>query len=563
MTNRILLSLLFLALLLSACPKQIAPVDSRSVEVKAKEWSAQETAERDLNQLPEYAFAELNYFALVLSKIQNEWYSNQELQPEQALAAALASLPATTEGVAAELDADRGEVVVVVGDEEFRRARADRASWPDLLATLQEVAQFLDARLDPEVGRESIEFALVQGLVGSLDQHSAFYPPSMLNSVDGQDVSGEAGITVVQEAEGLRIVRVDEGGPAAEAGVSLGAALTTVDGQDLSGLSLEKLAGLLRGPTGSTVTLGLMTNGAASEATVKRARIVVPSTVATRLRAFGVVKVGGFLGRNTDDEVRQILQRWLEPESGDEPLGGVVVDLRGNPGGYLSEAFEIADLFVAGGPLFSLGTRGSGEESTQARRFGTKWEGPLVVLVNEETRSGAEVIAGALQAQGSGLVVGRRTNGSGAVRNVFDRGLGGAHLVLTIGQMMVEGKTLEGRGIWPDVELRPIRPNDLPAEAGMSTASAALHPIWRPPEWTSESPPGPLPPRWSFECLECFDADANAWPPSPEDILADPEILAAITLLTTRCTTSSKLRECLKAGAATALYPVLGEPDVR
>jgi len=559
--NRSLLFFLALALLLSACPKQIAPVDSRSAEVKVKEWLAQEAAERESN-LPGYAFAELNYFALVLSKVQSEWYSNQELQPEQALAAALASLPATTEGVTAELDADRGEVVVVVSDEEFRRARDDRASWPDALATLQEVAEFLDARLDPEVGRESIEFALIQGLVASLDQHSAFYPPGILNSVDGQDVSGETGLTVVQDAEALRIVRVHAGGPAAEAGVALGSALTTVDGQDVSGLSLKKLAGRLRGPIGSTVTLGLVTNGAASEATVKRARIVAPSIVATRLGAFGVVKVWT-LERNTHDEVRQILQRWLEPESGDEPLGGVVVDLRSNPGGYLQVAIEIADLFVAEGPLFSLGTRGSGEESTQARRFGTAWEGPLVVLVNEDTCSGAEVIAGALQAQGSGLVVGTRTNGAGAVRNVFDRGLGGAHLVLTIGQMMVEGKTLEGRGIWPDVELRPVRPNDLPAEAGVSTASMAIHPNWRPPEWTSEAPPGSLPPRWSFECLECFDADAKAWPPSPEDVLADPEILAAITLLTTRCTTSSKLRECLKAGAATALHPVLGKPDVR
>ncbi|GAA3757918.1 S41 family peptidase [Streptomyces tremellae] len=286
------------------------------------------------------------------------------------------------------------------------------------------------------------------------DRWSAVYDKSeyeeFTQALDGTYTG--VGVGARRTADGLvQITRTERGGPAARAGVRPGDVLRAVDGRPVAGLPVTRVMGLLRGdpqgagpvaPPGSTVVLGLDRAGHRLSRTVRRARLAVASvSVAPLPGGARRVAVDSFT-RGTGAQVRQAVR--------DAPPGaGIVLDLRGNGGGLVSEAVTAASGFLDGGLVATYGMNGR-QHALYAKGRGDT-ERPLVVLVDGGTMSAAELLTGALQDRGRAVVVGSRTFGKGSIQmptTLPD----GSVAELTVGHYRTPaGRAVDGRGITPDV----------------------------------------------------------------------------------------------------------------
>ncbi|HEX5567797.1 MAG TPA: S41 family peptidase [Streptomyces sp.] len=262
------------------------------------------------------------------------------------------------------------------------------------------------------------------------------------------------GISVHRGAAGrIRIVRVQPGSPAAEAGVRSGDRLVAVDGTGVDGRPVTEVVALLRGgppgqgsPPGSRVVLGLDRDGHLWEEELGRVRLKVETvTVVPFEDGVTRVRIDSFT-RGSGDQVRRAVDE-LPPDE------GILLDLRGNSGGLVAEATVAASAFLDGG---LVATYGDGEEQRALyAEPGGNTASPLVVLVDGGTMSAAELLTGALQDRGRAVVVGTRTFGKGAVQ-VPQEQPDGSVAELTVGHYTTpKGRTVEREGLIPDLVVRP------------------------------------------------------------------------------------------------------------
>ncbi|MDJ0379560.1 S41 family peptidase [Streptomyces sp. G-G2] len=240
----------------------------------------------------------------------------------------------------------------------------------------------------------------------------------------------------------IQVSRVQPGGPAALAGLRAGDRLTRVDDAPVTGLAVAQVVARLRGGAGTAVTLEVERAGAALTATVRRARVNTEA-VTVRQLAEGVVviKVASFT-RGSGERVREAVRA--------APSGaGVLLDLRGNPGGLVTEAVTAASAFLDGGLVATYDVRGA-QRALYADRGGDTAR-PLVALVDGGTMSAAELVTGALQDRGRAVTVGSHTFGKGSVQMPTELA-DGSVAELTVGTYRTPaGRSLDGRGIVPDL----------------------------------------------------------------------------------------------------------------
>jgi carboxyl-terminal processing protease len=328
------------------------------------------------------------------------------------------------------------------------------------------------------VDRDDLVDAAVKGAVRSLgDQFSGYLSPreyAAYQEADRGRFSG-VGLAVGPHPRGLLVTRVYDGSPAARAGIRVDDVIVAADGRALRGLSQQASVALIKGPPGSRVRLTSVRDGRRSERTVTRATVSVP-LVETRLREAGgrrvaVVALDAF-GSGAHAEVYEAVRRARR-----EGAQGLVLDLRGNPGGLLKEAQLVASAFIGEGPI--VRTRGRSVEPTTLDAIGdpVARDLPMVVLVDRGSASAAEIVAGALQDRERAPVVGVPTFGKGVFQELVTLPNGGA-LDLTVGQYFTpDGTNLgrggeQGRGIVPDV--RAADREDTEVDEGLRTALRVL-----------------------------------------------------------------------------------------
>jgi carboxyl-terminal processing protease len=307
-----------------------------------------------------------------------------------------------------------------------------------------------------EVEREELVNAAVKGAVRSLDQFSAYLTPrefAAYQQADDGRFSG-VGLVVGPHPHGLEVTRVYEGAPAERAGLRPGDVVVAADGRPLRGLSQEASVGLIKGPEGSQVRLTIERGRRNLTRTVTRATVDVP-LVERDLREVGgerlaVIRLASF-SSGAHSEVYDAVRRARRAGA-----DGVVLDLRGNPGGLVKEAQLVASAFLGEGPV--VRTRG---RAVRGRTFDATGDPvapdlPLVVLVDGTSASAAEIVAGALQDRDRATIVGRATYGKGVFQELVPLPNGGA-LDLTVGQYFTPGGrnlgrgVQRGRGVVPDV----------------------------------------------------------------------------------------------------------------
>ncbi|MBD0281525.1 MAG: S41 family peptidase [Thermoleophilaceae bacterium] len=320
-----------------------------------------------------------------------------------------------------------------------------------------EVVETIKENFYKPVDEERLDDASLKGMVESLDdQYSHYLTPEEAQQFQ-ESVSGEfegVGMNVEEDRRGLKVLRVFDGSPARKAGIREGDLILAVNGRSIAGVNSEVATGRIKGPSGTTVRLRVLTPGddRSRTVTVERARIEVPVATGRIVerdgRRFGVVELlsfssgaHGFLRR----EVKEVLDRGAE---------GMVLDLRGNGGGLLSEAVLVSSLFVEDGEIVSVRGRARPKRVEDAEGDAIDEDVPVVVLVDGGSASASEIVTGALRDRGRATVVGTRTFGKGLVQEVEQLSNGGVLDLTVANYYLPSGKTIGRDGLAPQVRAR-------------------------------------------------------------------------------------------------------------
>ena len=341
------------------------------------------------------------------------------------------------------------------------------------LRVLSRALAYIESSYVEPVGEQKLVYGAVRGMLQSLDPHSMFLSPQEFRELR-EDTEGEftgVGIEIEVSSDGLlTVIAPIEGSPAAAAGIKSGDKIVKINGVDAEGFSILDSAKRLRGKPGTDVTLTIERKGWKEPRDFKLTRAHIKlNTVEGRLVApgYGVVRLRQFVEGAATETAAAV--RKLEADN-KAPLAGLVLDLRDNPGGLLDEGTGVADLFLSDGQVVS--TRGRGGMMLDDVRAGSSEDVavgvPLVVLINEGSASASEIVAGALQDRGRAAVLGTQSFGKGSVQTVIPLDDGSA-LKLTIARYYTpSGRSIQGRGITPDMVVE-----QLDAEA-LSKAKARL-----------------------------------------------------------------------------------------
>ena len=296
----------------------------------------------------------------------------------------------------------------------------------------------------PVSRRELMESAL-RGMLGDLDQHSTYINTSQWKTFKRQIEGkfGGLGITVEEDVDTkrLKVVAPMVGTPAYAGGVMAGDLIMEIDGTSTEGLTIDKAIELLQGQPGTPVKLQVFheVSEKAETLTLNRAIIEVPSVMGDKRKAndewdfmldpakkIGYIRITNFI-QNTFEEVKAALK-----DLDSQGMKGLILDLRDDPGGLLSAAVEISDLFVEDGKIVSTRGRNTVEKTFEARKEGTYTGFPMAVLVNHNSASASEILAACLQDHNRAEVIGERSFGKGSVQNILDLEDGDSVLKLTV-----------------------------------------------------------------------------------------------------------------------------------
>ena len=369
------------------------------------------------------------------------------------------------------------------------------------------VAEALDLVEDDYVrrmSREDLADAAIKGMVGSLgDQFSSYFTAeeyARYQEVTESRFSG-VGLSVVGVDEGLRVTRVYDGSPAKRAGIKPGDLITAVDGKPLRGVPEESAVARVKGPAGSRVRLTVKRDDKPFERVVTRATVSIPVVESRMVRDDGT-KVGyvalASFSSGAHGEVGAAVRKLRQ-----DGAKGLVLDLRGNPGGLVREAQLVASAFVPDGTIVSTKGRAVQPQTLKATGDPVAGDLPMVVLVDRGTASSAEIVTGALKDTDRAEVVGTRTFGKGVFQEVVPLSNGGA-LDITVGQYFTPNGTNLGKGLKPGQGVRPeIEAEDDPdtqVDEALRTGLKALAPGAAVVKWPGarRRPPreaGPVPRR--------------------------------------------------------------------
>ncbi|MGP8124083.1 MAG: S41 family peptidase, partial [Xanthobacteraceae bacterium] len=329
----------------------------------------------------------------------------------------------------------------------FERVRSDYVEKPD------------DSKL--------VETA-ISGMLTGLDPHSSYMDAKSFRDMQVQTRGefGGLGIEVTMEDGLIKVVSPIDDTPASKAGILANDIITNLDDENVQGLTLNQAVEKMRGPVNTKIRLRIIRKGQDKpiDVTLTRDNIRVRSVRAhVEDGDIGYIRITTFNEQTTEGLKREITN--LTNQIGADKVKGFVLDLRNNPGGLLEEAVSVSDAFLDRGEIVS--TRGRNAEETQRRTAKAKTidliKGkPLIVLINGGSASASEIVAGALQDHKRATLLGTRSFGKGSVQTIIPLGYGNGALRLTTARYFTpSGKSIQAKGITPDIEVLQDVPDEL------------------------------------------------------------------------------------------------------
>ncbi|HWQ87216.1 S41 family peptidase [Brevundimonas sp.] len=306
----------------------------------------------------------------------------------------------------------------------------------------------------PVDDKKLIEAAL-QGMMTALDPHSNYLPPDGYGDLQERTSGAYSGVglTIQSEAGMVKVISPMDGGPAARAGVNAGDVISSIDGQNASGLTVSQVSEKLRGAVGTSVKVTFLRDGEEPREVVLTREVIKIESVTGRVEGeFGYLRVSTF-NENTGRELSETIAR-LKTEN--PAIKGYVLDLRNNGGGLLDAAIAVSDAFLERGEIVSQRGRKAEQIQRYAARPGDQIGGlPLVVLINYGSASASEIVAGALKDHERATLVGLTSFGKGSVQTVIPlrNGADGALSITTARYYTPSGASIQKIGIEPDLEV--------------------------------------------------------------------------------------------------------------
>jgi len=417
----------------------------------------------------DYRLDRLPILGIVIHRVYHNYVDPSRIEPRTMVVSALNAVERQVAEVMVDGDAKSDKLLVTVGASRREFALKDVDTIWKARVLLGEVMGFVQDHLLSKQDLREIEYAAANGMLDTLDPHSTLMPPKYFKDMKLQTRGefGGLGFVVGSRDGNITIIKVLRGTPAQRAGLKAKDVISRIGEQSTVNMDVLDAVDRLRGKPGTPV--GITVERTAwpepKKLSVVREMINVETVPQAKLLAgnVGYVRLSQFARNCTRDVLQAINQQKAKAGGG---LKGLILDLRGNPGGLLEEAIELSDLFLSEGVIVKTVGEGAQrihevkEASGDAKDLAAL---PLIVLVNGSSASASEIVAGALKNNGRALVVGRQTFGKGSVQSLFDFTEPGrpneeAALKLTIAQYLTPGDlSIQEVGITPDVALLPGR----------------------------------------------------------------------------------------------------------
>lgn len=358
--------------------------------------------------------------------------------------------------VASSVMADKSQEIVLTPD-----TQTQQISIPlqELRAFAEVFERVSNDYVDEVEDKELLEGA-ISGMLSSLDPHSAYLPAEGFKEMQ-EHTKGEfggLGMEVGMEDGFVKVISPIDDTPAQEAGIQAGDLIIKLGDEPVKGKTLGQAVDIMRGKPGTVLTLTIVRKGESAPINVDITRAVIKvKSVKQRMLNdnIGYLRVSQFQVRSGKDLVAAVKK--LEKEN-DEPLSGLVLDLRNNPGGVLTAAVQISDAFLDEGLIVYTEGRIKNSQMRFEAEQGDVMDGkPVVVLINEGSASASEIVAGALQDQERAIIVGRTSFGKGSVQTLLPLNNGAAIKVTTARYYTPNGRSIQAEGIKPDITVDKVK----------------------------------------------------------------------------------------------------------
>jgi carboxyl-terminal processing protease len=346
----------------------------------------------------------------------------------------------------------------------FSKARAATSDTYRQLNLFGDIFEHVRAQYVEKVDDSKLIEAAINGMLSSLDPHSAFLDIKNFRDMQTQTRGefGGLGIEVTMEDGFVKVMSPIDNTPASRGGIQPNDLITHLDGEQVKGLTLEQAVEKMRGPVNTAITLRIQRKGAEKPIEIKLVREVISiRNVRSKIEDdVGYIRLVSFQGERTMQQLVEAIKDIKEKIPNDK-LKGYIIDLRNNGGGLLDQAIAVSDSFLDRGEIVSTRGRTDGSQRHNARPGDLTNGKPLIVLINGGSASASEIVAGALQDHKRATLLGSRSFGKGSVQTVIPIGNFGALKLTTARYYTPAGRSIQAKGIQPDIELVQDLPEEL------------------------------------------------------------------------------------------------------
>ncbi|HEX9241247.1 MAG TPA: MXAN_5808 family serine peptidase [Anaeromyxobacter sp.] len=418
----------------------------------------------------EYRLDRLPILSRVILSVKDNYVDPARIDPKKMVVAALESVEKTVAEVLVNGDAKSPKLTLTVGENTRDLDLSGVDSIWKVRTVLGEAMGFVQQHLVAHKDLKEIEYAAVNGMLSTLDPHTILLEPKYFKEMKLQTRGefGGLGFVIAMRDGNLTVVRVLKGTPAQRAGVKAKDVIQKIEEQSTINMDLQDAVDRLRGKPQTKISITIARAGWPESKKLNLVREVIQVETVPQAQLLeggvGYVKLSQF-SANTTRDLSQSIQREAAEAGG--KLTGLVLDLRGNPGGLLEQAIQVSDLFLSEGVIVKTVGGGDKQRINEVKEATSDSSDvialPLVVIVNNSSASASEIVAGALKNNGRALVIGRQSFGKGSVQVLHDFAEPGkqgeeAALKLTIAQYLTPGDvSIQEVGITPDVLLLPGR----------------------------------------------------------------------------------------------------------
>lgn len=337
----------------------------------------------------------------------------------------------------------------------------------ELLNLFGEVMERAKVSYVEEVSDKKLIESAINGMLTSLDPHSSYLDAESFNYMSEQTKGkfGGLGIEVTMDNGLVKVVSPIDDTPAAKAGIKAGDYITNIDGETVVGMSLNEAVSKLRGKIGTSVKLSIRrVNSKPIELTIKRQEIKIQS-VKSEIKedAISYIRISSFT-EDIDKSITEAVNKAKKQLK--NKFLGIVIDVRNNPGGLLDQAVAVSDLFLEKGEIVSTRSRNESDTVKFMANEGDIAKGlPIVIIINEGSASASEILAGALQDHHRAIILGEKSFGKGSVQTVIPLRDYGAMRITTARYYTPSGRSIQAKGIEPDIEVKPAKVEELESYA--------------------------------------------------------------------------------------------------